>query len=179
MTVTRAGLMVLGAYLAVSVSAASAADWPGWRGPNRDAVSLEQGLLQEWPAPGPPLLWKVTGVGAGWLRVNADVHRQSLLLAPDAVVTPWALAGFAGLTEDDFAPLLDLRPAVVVFGSGATLRFAHPRLTRALVAARIGVETMDTAAACRTYNILAAEGRRVAAALIVEGTAAPASPAAR
>jgi uncharacterized protein len=121
----------------------------------------------------------VTGVGAGWLRVNADVHRQSLLLAPDAVVTPWALAGFAGLTEDDFAPLLDLRPAVVVFGSGATLRFAHPRLTRALVAARIGVETMDTAAACRTYNILAAEGRRVAAALIVEGTAAPASPAAR
>ena len=121
----------------------------------------------------------VTGVGAGWLRVNADVHRQSLLLAPDAIVTPWAPAGFAGLTEDDFAPLLDLRPAVVVFGSGATLRFAHPRLTRALVAARIGVETMDTAAACRTYNILAAEGRRVAAALIVEGTAAPASPAAR
>ena len=121
----------------------------------------------------------VTGVGAGWLRVNADVHRQSLLLAPDAIVTPWALAGFAGLAEDDFAPLLDLRPAVVVFGSGATLRFAHPRLTRALVAARIGVETMDTAAACRTYNILAAEGRRVAAALIVESNEAPGSPAAR
>jgi uncharacterized protein len=115
----------------------------------------------------------VTGVGPGWLRVNADVHRRSLLLAPDAIVAPWATSGFDALAEGDFALLLAMRPAVVVFGSGATLRFPHPRLTRALSDAGIGVETMDTAAACRTYNILAAEGRRVAAALIVEDAEVP------
>ena len=110
----------------------------------------------------------VTGVGPGWLRVNADVHRQGLLVCPDALVAPWAGAGFDGLTEADFAPLLAMTPAVVVFGTGNALRFADPRLTRALIDAGIGIETMDTRAACRTYNILAAEGRRVAAALIVD-----------
>jgi uncharacterized protein len=110
----------------------------------------------------------VTGVGPGWVRVNAEVYRHSLLLAPDAVVAPWTMAGFAALTETDFARLLEIEPAVVVFGSGTMLRFPHPRLTRPLTAAGVGIETMDTAAACRTYNILAAEGRRVAAALIVE-----------
>jgi uncharacterized protein len=120
----------------------------------------------------------VTGIGPGWLRVNAETHRQSLLLAPDAILTPWAASGFAGLTEGDFASLLDLAPAVVVFGSGATLRFPHPRLTRVLSDAGIGVEIMDTAAACRTYNVLATEGRRVAAALIIDRDAAPpAAPA--
>jgi len=114
----------------------------------------------------------VTGIGPGWLRVNAEVHRQGLLLAPDALVAPWASSGFAALTEADFAPLLELSPTVVVFGTGSALHFAHPRLTRALTDAGIGVETMDTAAACRTYNILAAEGRRVAAALIVDDAGA-------
>lgn len=121
----------------------------------------------------------VTGVGPGWLRVNAATYRQSLLLAPDAIITPWAMAGFGGLAESDFAPLLDLKPAVVVFGSGATLRFPHPRLMRVLSDQRIGVETMDTAAACRTYNVLAAEGRRVAAALIVDGAEPPGATPAR
>lgn len=121
----------------------------------------------------------VTGVGPGWLRVNAEVHHRSLVVCPDALLTPWASAGFDGLTEEDFAPLLELTPAVVVFGTGAALRFASPRLTRALTDAGVGVETMDTRAACRTYNILAAEGRRVAAALIVEAVPAAAAAAAR
>ena len=115
----------------------------------------------------------VTGVGPGWLRVNAVEYRQGLLVCPDALVAPWAGAGFEGLTEADFAPLLDMKPAVVILGTGNALRFADPHLTRALTNAGIGIETMDTRAACRTYNILAAEGRRVAAALIVE--AAPAA----
>jgi uncharacterized protein len=116
----------------------------------------------------------VTGVGPGWVRVNAEVYRHSLLLAPDAVVAPWTMAGFDALTETDFARLLEIEPAVVVFGSGTRLRFPHPRLTRPLTAAGVGIETMDTAAACRTYNILAAEGRRVAAALIVDAAEPPA-----
>ncbi|MEO6431968.1 MAG: MTH938/NDUFAF3 family protein, partial [Nitrosospira sp.] len=60
------------------------------------------------------------------------------------------------------------QPEMVLFGTGATLRFPHPTLTRTLIESRIGVEVMDTAAACRTYNILTAEGRRVAAALLIQ-----------
>ena len=71
------------------------------------------------------------------------------------------------LSESDFAALAALTPEVALFGSGATMRFPHPRLTRALTEARIGLEVMDTPAACRTYNILAAEGRRVAAAILI------------
>ena len=65
------------------------------------------------------------------------------------------------------APQIGVDLQVVIFGSGPRLRFPHPALLRSLMAARIGVATMDTAAACRTYNVLAAEGRRVMAALLV------------
>jgi uncharacterized protein len=117
----------------------------------------------------------VTGVGPGWVRVNGDVHRQGLVVFPDALVTPWASAGFDGLGEADFASLLGFSPAIVVFGTGPVQRFADPRLTRALTDSGIGIETMDTAAACRTYNVLASEGRRVAAALIVDAPRAAAA----
>jgi uncharacterized protein len=116
----------------------------------------------------------VTGTGPGWLRVGSVDYRASLLLTPDTVVPGWAPAGFAGLSERDFAPLADLAPEVVVFGSGVKLSFPRPALLRRLTDAGIGVEVMDTGAACRTYNILAGEGRRVAAALLVESAAATA-----
>jgi uncharacterized protein len=109
----------------------------------------------------------VTGTGPGWLRVGQTEYRANLVLLPDAVIEGWAPAGFAALTESDFASLLAHRPEVVLLGTGARQRFAQPRLIRALAAAQIGVETMDTAAACRTFNILVAENRRVVAALIV------------
>jgi uncharacterized protein len=109
----------------------------------------------------------VTGVGPDWLRVGTVVYRQSLVLTWATAMPGWAPHGWEGLAESDFAPVAALCPEVVLFGTGAALRFAHPRLTRLLADAGIGVETMDTPAACRTFNILAAEGRRVAAALIV------------
>jgi uncharacterized protein len=109
----------------------------------------------------------VTGLGPGWVRVGAIEYRESLVLTPDTIVTGWAPAGFEGLTEADFAQLAEGRPDVVLFGSGPTLRFPTPGLTRALIDARIGLEVMDTPAACRTYNILAGEGRRVTAALLL------------
>ncbi len=65
-------------------------------------------------------------------------------------------------------PLAELKPEVVLLGTGTRLRFPHPRLTRALTDAGIGVEVMDTPAACRTFNILAAEGRKVLAAVILD-----------
>jgi len=109
----------------------------------------------------------VTGHGPGWVRVGAVEYRESVVITPEVVATGFAPQGFDALDEADFARLLDGAPDVVLLGTGRTVRFPHPRLTQALAAARVGLEVMDTAAACRTYNILAAEGRRVTAALIV------------
>jgi uncharacterized protein len=109
----------------------------------------------------------VTGVGPGWVRIGATEYRESLVVTPKTIATGWAPAGFECLAEDDFARLVESAPEVVLFGTGATIRFPHPGLTRALVLARVGLEVMDTPAACRTFNILAAEGRRVTAALLL------------
>ncbi len=110
----------------------------------------------------------VTGTGPGWVRVGTIEYRENLVLTPTETRAGWASGGFDALVEEDFAALLATEPEVVLLGTGSTLRFPHPRLTRPLAAARVGIEVMDTAAACRTYNILAAEGRRVTAALLVE-----------
>ena len=81
---------------------------------------------------------------------------------------PWHCARFEDLTPEHFAQLAQLEAEVVVFGSGARTRFALPAWLQPLMAQRVGVECMDTRAACRTYNILASEGRKVVAALLVE-----------
>lgn len=109
----------------------------------------------------------VTGSGPGWVRIGPTEYRSNILLLPDVVVPDWAPEGLAALQEADFAALLQYAPEIVLLGTGARQQFVHPRLTQALAAARIGVETMDTRAACRTFNVLVAEDRRVAAALVV------------
>jgi uncharacterized protein len=108
-----------------------------------------------------------TGHGFGFVRLGVVEYHENLLVTPEQITTGWATGGFDTLTESDFAALAALEPEVALLGTGATLRFPHPRLTRALVDAGIGLEVMDTPAACRTFNILAAEGRKVAAALFV------------
>jgi uncharacterized protein len=115
----------------------------------------------------PPAGNVFTGHGADYVRLGVVEYRGNLLVTPERVVSGWAPGGFDALTEADFAALTEFKPEVVLFGTGSTLRFPHPRLTRALTDAGIGVEVMDTPAACRTFNILAAEGRRVAAAVLV------------
>ena len=109
----------------------------------------------------------VTGMGPGWVRVGATEYRGNIVLLPDAVVEGWAPGGIDALVEADYAALLSYTPEMVLLGTGARQRFPHPRLLQALSAAHVGVEVMDTRAACRTFNILVAEDRRVAAALIV------------
>ena len=118
----------------------------------------------------------VTGTGDGWVRIGPTEYRANLVLTPTEVRTGWAQGGFDGLAQADFEALLEGEPELVVLGTGPTLRFPHPRITQALMRAGVGLEVMDTAAACRTYNILAAEGRRVTAALLVEA-ASPATAA--
>lgn len=107
----------------------------------------------------------VTALDADSIRVGTTDYREGIVLTPDTVIPGWAPAGFAALGEPDFAQLLTYDPELVLLGTGPTLQFPHPRLLAALTQQRIGVETMDSRAACRTFNILVAEGRRVVAAV--------------
>jgi uncharacterized protein len=108
----------------------------------------------------------VTRYGAGFIEINAVRHVGSVLVAPDVPVEPWSVGTFDALTTENFAGLLRLNPELVLLGTGLRQRFPHPRLTRPLAEAKIGIEVMNTAAACRTYNILMSEGRRVVAAFL-------------
>jgi uncharacterized protein len=110
----------------------------------------------------------ITRQEAGRIWVGNTLHTHSVVVPWQGAVQAWPVTSLADLTEVHFDSLADLRPEVVIFGSGARLRFAAPALLRGLMARRIGVETMDSAAACRTYNVLAAEGRLVLAALLIE-----------
>ena len=107
-----------------------------------------------------------TGYGEGYVMVNRQRYEHNLVVLPDRIVTDWQPAGFDSLTAADFDLLAGLAPEIVLLGTGARLRFPRPELTRALLEARIGLEVMDVQAACRTYNILAAEERKVVAALL-------------
>ncbi len=105
--------------------------------------------------------------GEGWVEINGARHTGSLILGNDRPPRDWNRT-FEQLDAQDFAQLLDWQPEIVVFGSGRLFRFPHPGLTRALPEARIGLEVMDTRAACRTFNVLASEGRRVVAAILID-----------
>lgn len=113
------------------------------------------------------MLNTVTAYGVGFVEINQVRHTTNLIVTPDQI-EPWPVAGFAALDASDFERLRDLRTEVVLLGTGTRQRFPHPKLTRPLSDARIGLEVMDTQAACRTYNILMAESRRVAAALLLQ-----------
>ena len=104
--------------------------------------------------------------GPEGVLVNGIEHTESVLVPWQGEVVDWDAPSFESLGADHFARIAALRPELVVFGSGARLRFPSPALLRPLIEAGIGVETMDTAAACRTYNVLIAEGRSVVAALL-------------
>jgi uncharacterized protein len=110
----------------------------------------------------------VTSYDASHVAINREHHEESLLVMPGHDVAPWAANGFDALSEVDFAQIRDLAPALVIVGTGARQRFPKPVLLRPLIDAGIGFEIMDTGSACRTYNILAAEGRQVAAALMLD-----------
>jgi uncharacterized protein len=112
----------------------------------------------------------VTGYGPGWLAIQGEKVQHSVLITSAGVHVDWQCTRFDDLGPEHFAQLAALDVELVIFGSGDRLRFAKPEWLIALMHKRIGIETMDTQAACRTYNILAGEGRKVAAALLVEPT---------
>jgi uncharacterized protein len=111
---------------------------------------------------------RFSGHGYGYVAVNGVRYERSVLVTPTSV-TAWAVDGLETLSTSDFEPVLALQPDVLILGTGSTTRFAARELTLALASAGVGLEVMDNGAACRTYNIVAAEGRRVAAAILLIG----------
>ena len=110
----------------------------------------------------------VTALGAGFVSVNGvrHEHLHSLLLMPQRISRDWTESGCDSLAAADYAFLAGLEADVTLLGMPAPQRFPHPELLRPFVAAQKGIEIMEFGAACRTYNVLAGEGRRVAAALL-------------
>ena len=107
---------------------------------------------------------------ADQITIGNTHYRTSIMVTPTRVITDWTQPTAAGLTERDFRLMLEFGPEVVLLGTGHRMVFPPPSITHPLVNQSIGLEVMDTAAACRTYNILAGEGRNVLAALIIEST---------
>lgn len=110
----------------------------------------------------------VTGYGDGYVAVNQERYEENLVVTPERVISDWQPKGIDGLRTEHFEFVTELAPEIVILGTGRALRFPSRELLRSLAEAHVGVEVMDTHAACRTYNILSGEGRRVAAALLIE-----------
>jgi uncharacterized protein len=110
----------------------------------------------------------VTAYDETGVEINAIRYTYSLLVLPEVKPVAWPASSFEDLTEEHFSQIDRTNPDVVILGTGKKQRFVHPKLTKSLTARQVGVESMDNQAACRTYNILMAEGRKVALALIIE-----------
>ena len=108
----------------------------------------------------------------GHIVVGSSAYPHSVLVPWVGEVQDWAVTAFDQLAAGHFERLAALQPELVIIGSGHRLRFPAPALLRPLIERRVGFETMDTAAACRTYNVLVSERRSVVAALILEPSAA-------
>jgi uncharacterized protein len=110
----------------------------------------------------------VTAYDHNSVEINAIAYQHSLLVLPELTPISWPVKNFAALTAAHFAAIAAYHPDVVILGTGQQQHFIHPQLIHCLTEQRIGVECMDSQAACRTYNVLMAEGRKVALALILE-----------
>jgi uncharacterized protein len=110
--------------------------------------------------------YSFTAYGDGYVSINAMRHTGNVVVLPERVIVDWTQAGFETLGVGDFEALAALDSEIILLGTGNQLRFPRPELLQPLIRAQKGLEVMDLQAACRTYNVLAGEGRKVAAALI-------------
>ena len=110
----------------------------------------------------------ISGYGPGWVSIKKEQITRSVVIGSRGERFEWACEKFEDLGDEHFVQLANMNTEMVIFGSGERLRFPKSVWLKPLIAKQIGLETMDTQAACRTYNILAGEGRHVALALIIE-----------
>jgi len=109
----------------------------------------------------------ITGYGEGYVMVNRQRFERSLVVLPERIISDWPATSFEALAPEHLAALAGLDREIILLGTGARLRFPRPEIMQSLIRSGVGVEVMDVQAACRTYNILLAEERRVAAALLI------------
>ena len=109
----------------------------------------------------------IEAYGDGQVLVNGVRYAHSIVIMPDRIIEQWRPQSLQTLESADFETLHTLNPDLVVLGTGTSQHFIAPALASPLIKRGIGLEVMNTPAACRTYNILMAEGRRVAAALLL------------
>jgi len=111
----------------------------------------------------------IRGYAAGEIRVGEQLIRSSCIVTADALITDWRPANLDELTCAALEPIFQLRPELVLLGTGIRQRFPPIQIRAAFTTRGIGLEVMDLGAACRTFNILVQEERRVAAALLLAG----------
>jgi uncharacterized protein len=111
---------------------------------------------------------RISACAGDRITVNEEVITASVILTPDRIIRDWLPASYEALEAVHLARLDELQPEIILLGTGRTQRFPSPAFTGDFLARGIGVEIMDTQAACRTYNILLSEGRQVVAVLLLE-----------
>jgi len=109
----------------------------------------------------------IKAYGPGTIKIGSRVYEQALIVSPSEIIDDWSPQTPEELQADHIERFLTLDPEIVILGTGARLRFPAPAITRSLMAAGVGFEVMDTASACRTYNVLLGEDRRVVAGLMM------------
>lgn len=120
----------------------------------------------------PGFTYVLRGVDAHAARVNEQLLTRSFIIAPDTLLDDWPVSNIAALQVADLQSLLDLKPDVILLGSGAAPAFAPAAVQAACLSQGIGIECMSNAAAARTYTVLASEGRRVAAGFVLKSALA-------
>ena len=110
----------------------------------------------------------ITGYGDGYVEINKIPYEHAIVLRSDGEISEWSVQKFEDLAASHFTQLIDLKPELILIGTGSRQRFPKPELLKTLIEAKIGFEIMASQAACRTYNILVGEGRQVVLALLVE-----------
>lgn len=120
-------------------------------------LSLEKGTASH----------RIRAYGAGVITINETDYHEPLVVMPEALISPWTPPALDALRAEDFDSLIEHGREIVLLGTGQRQRFPPYRLLADMARRGIGLEIMDTAAACRTYNVLMAEDRRVAAALLM------------
>ena len=108
----------------------------------------------------------ITGYRSDCILVNRERYDQSLVVCPDKLITPWKVTSMDQLNEENVTAIFKLKPEIVLLGTGERLILPAPKILALFARCNVGLETMNTSAACRTYGILLAEGRKAAAAII-------------
>lgn len=104
----------------------------------------------------------------GEIKINGQLFTHNLIISPTELIDPWRCESIENITADDLKIILPLNPEVVLLGTGSRLQFPDPKFLSIFLEQKIGIEVMDTGAACRTFNVLISEGRNAVAALLIK-----------